>query len=315
MQKRRSDYDVTDSVQTTDPEKIAAEVRSIYVDLYRKAGADSMERPFRDFAALYRGEHPGYHGCDTGYHDVQHVLDVTLAMSRLLHGYRSSGHEPLDERLFRFGVVLALYHDCGYIRRSKDTRHRNGAEYTLTHVRRGARFLRSYLPQIGMADLAKTTARVVHFTGYEIPVSKIRVSQPIFRDIGNLLGSADILAQMADRCYLEKCCNRLFPEFVLGGIARRKNKSGVEEVMFVSGADLISKTPTFYEHASRRLDADLESAYHYVEQHFGGHNYYVEAVENNISYARQLAAQGDIVQLRRQPPRLLPAELVQLQLI
>ena len=308
MQVRRSEYDVTNSIKTTEPEAVASEVRRIYLDLYRKAGADCLDRSFRDFAALYRGEHPEYYGCDTGYHDLQHVLDVTLAITRLLDGYQQVGREPLDERLFRFSVILALYHDCGYIRHRKDTRHHNGAEYTLTHVSRGARYLRDYLPHIEMADLAPIAARVVHFTGYEVPVEKIRLPQPIFRVIGNLLGSADILAQMADRCYLEKCYDRLFPEFVLGGIARRKNTQGQEEVVFVSGADLISKTPNFYQSAAHRLDAVFNCAYRYAEQHFGGHNYYVEAIEQNIGYARRIGAQGDMSQLRRHAPQLLAAE-------
>jgi hypothetical protein len=41
----------------------------------------------------------------------------------------------------------------------------------------------------------------------------------MFRRLGNMLGTADIIAQMADRCYLEKCRDRLFPEFVAGGLA------------------------------------------------------------------------------------------------
>jgi hypothetical protein len=315
MQQRRSDYDVTNSVKTTDATIVAAEVRSIYLDLYRKANVAALDRSFVDFAALYAGEHPDYYACDTGYHDIQHVLDVTLAMARLLHGYKRVGREPLDERMFSLGIILALYHDCGYIRKRKDTRHGNGAEYTLTHVARGARYLRTYLPKIGMADLAPIAARVVHFTGYEVPIDKIRLPLPIYRVIGNLLGTADILGQMADRCYLEKCYERLFPEFVLGGIARRKNANGEEEIVFASATDLISKTPDFYEHAAHRLDAVLEAAYRYAEPHFGGHNYYVEAVEQNISYARKIAPDGDISQLRRQPPDLLVAARPQLHLV
>ena len=113
MQQRRSDYDVTNSVKTTDPAIVAAEVRRIYLDLFRKADVATLDRSFVDFAALYAGERPDYYACDTGYHDTQHVLDVTLAMARLLHGYKRVGREPLDERLFCLGVILALYHDCG----------------------------------------------------------------------------------------------------------------------------------------------------------------------------------------------------------
>jgi len=316
MQERRSDYDVTNRIKTTDPAAVAAEVRRIYLDLYRKAGVDGVDRAFRDFAALYRGENPEYYGCDTGYHDLQHVLDVTLAMARLLDGHQRTGREPLGEQLFRLGIMLALHHDCGYIRHRKDTRHQHGAEYTLTRVSRGGRYLRDYLPKVGMAEYAPVAARVLHFTGHEVPVKEIRLPQPVFRVIGNLLGTSDILAQMADRCYLEKCYDRLFPEFVLGGVARRKNEQGKEEVVFGSATDLIAKIPTFYEHATRRLDADLDCAYRYAEPHFGGHDYYVEAIEANISHARNLGARRDVSQLRRRPPPASVAEQEsQLQLI
>jgi hypothetical protein len=314
VRERRSDYDVTNSVRTTDTATVAAEVRRIYLDLYRKAEVATLDRAFADFTALYAGEHPEYCACDTGYHDVQHVLDVTLAMARLLDGYKRAGREALDQRLFCLDVILAIYHDCGYIRHRKDTRHEHGAAYTLVRVTRGVRYLRAYLPKIGMADLAPVAARVVHFTGYEIPIGEIRVPQPIFGVIGNLLGTADILAQMADRCYLEKCYDRLFPEFVVGGIARRRIRGG-EKVEFASATDLVSRTPVFYENAAHRLDALLECGYRYAEAHFGGHNYYVEAVEQNISYARKVGARGDISQLRRQPPRQSGAQPPQLQLI
>jgi hypothetical protein len=302
MVERRNDYDVTNSVRTTDVAAVATEIRNIYVDLFRKSGISNFEQPFIDFERLYNGEFPGYRACDTGYHDVQHVLDVTLAMARLLDGYKRVGRESLSERWFRLGVVLALYHDSGYIMHRNDTRHHNGAEYTLTHVSRSARFLRSYLPSIGMADVADLASRLVHFTGYETPVERIRIDQPIQRVIGNLLGSADIIAQMADRCYLEKCYDRLFPEFLVGGVARRKTNEG-EQVIFESAADLIKKTPGFYKGAAKRLDEVLEGAYHYAEPHFGGPNHYLEAVEKNMKYARIVTEKDAISSLRRRPPK------------
>ena len=313
MWQRRSDYDVTDSIKTTDAAVVAAEVRRIYLDLFRKADVAALDRSFVDFAALYGGRNPAYHACDTAYHDVQHVLDVTLAMARLLHGYKRAGRETLDARQFCLGVILALYHDCGYIRHRKDSRHANGAEYTLTHVSRGARYLRRYLPQLDMGDLAPVAARVIHYTGYEVPIAKIRVRQPVYRVIGNLLGTADILGQMADRCYLEKCHDRLFHEFEVGGVARRRTSEGEEEIVFASAGDLIAKTADFYETAAHRLDQLLEAAYRYAEPHFGGHNYYVAAVEQNISYARKLGAVSDKPRLRRQPPRV-PSGQGQLEL-
>jgi hypothetical protein len=302
MAHRRNEFDVTNRVNTTDTREVCAAVCRIYEHLYQRDSDPVLRQAFRDFERLYRGEHPDYHACDTNYHDIQHVLDVTLAMARLMDGYvRATSEANIDERLFCFGIITALFHDFGYLRHRKDTRRRHGAEYTRTHVSRSARFLTKYLPAVGMADLAQPAARVVHFTGYEMAVRDIRVAER-FRRIGNLLGSADMIAQMADRCYLEKCRDRLYPEFLYGGIARPRTADGKEQIVFGSPAELIYKTPAFYESASKRLAVDLQGYYDYMQKHFGGQNLYVDALQKNINHARAIAAEHDISLLRRQPP-------------
>jgi hypothetical protein len=195
-----------------------------------------------------------------------------------------------------------LFHDCGYIRRASDTRHRNGAAYTTTHVSRGGKFMKSYLPQIGLRRFAEVAPQVLHYTGYERPVETIRLADPMLRLLGSLLGSADIIAQMSDRCYLEKCRDRLYPEFVEGGITHKKTVKG-EVVVFASAEDLLRKTPSFYQNATKRLDADLGGAYQYATAHFGGQNLYMDAVRQNIRWVERSAggARGEIP-LRRRPP-------------
>jgi hypothetical protein len=300
--RRRNEFDVENRVNTTDADAVSREVCRIYQDLYQKDDPGSIGQAFRDVARLYRGEYPGYHACDTSYHDIQHVLDVTLAMARLMDGAVRAAHaDVLTERLFGFGIVSALYHDCGYIRTLDDTSHANGAEYTKTHVSRGGRFLEDYLHTIGMGEFAPVASRTLHFTGYEMPVSTIRVD-PEFRLIGCLLGSADILAQMADRCYLEKCHDRLYPEFVFGGIARQQTPDGKEQVIFGSAADLIFQTPRFHQSAQDRLNVDLGGYCNVVEKHFGGENLYFKELDKNIEHARKIADVRDVSLLRRRPP-------------
>jgi hypothetical protein len=302
MNFRRSEFDVTNRINTTDPVCVKLEVARIHRTLYPRAHASALLQAFDDIVRLYRGEFPGYGACDTQYHDLQHILEVTLAMARLLDGYdHARGEGPqVGERLFQLGVICALFHDCGYIRKRNDKRHGNGAEYTTTHVTRGARFLKEYLPTIGMAEYADVAGAILHFTGYERPVHTIHVPSPLFKLVGNLLGSADIIGQMSDRCYLEKCRDRLYPEFVAGGITRKKTDNG-EIVVFSSPEDLVRKTPSFYQNASRRLDADLGGCYQYAKAHFGGHNLYMDAVQQNVRFAERIGA-GAPVTLRRQPP-------------
>lgn len=299
---RSAKYDVTNQVDTTDPASVSFQVARIFEDLYQREFPASVLRVFADIGRLYRGDFPGYHACETDYHDIQHILEVTLAMSRLMDGcVRATSPLVMNEHLFQIGTVSALLHDIGYLRRLDDTEKKHGAEYTRTHVGRGADFMAWYLPSVGLEELADAATKIVHFTGYEIPVARIQIDSQ-YRMVGNLLGSADILAQMADRCYLEKCRDRLYPEFVLGGIARQIDEKGDEKVIFASPADLIFKTPGFFAGAHKRLEQDLGGAYRYVDKHFKGDNLYYSETRKNINYAREIADSGDISLLRRNLP-------------
>ena len=311
MTHRRNDYDVSNSVRTTDAAAVAGEVLRLFKGLYRVA-APELERAFGDAQALYQGNHPGYHACDTEYHDIQHVLDVTLAMARLMDGYergRREGEAPLGRERFIVGALAALFHDFGYLRRRHDRRHRYGAEYTLTHVSRGSAFLRGYLPELGLAHLADLAGTLVHYTGYERPTESIRVSDTVLRRLGQMLGTADIIAQMSDRCYLEKCRDRLYPEFVLGALAGRKLAGKRTLPQFASGDDLVQRTPAFYAGATRRLELQLARAYDYAEHHFGGKNLYLSEMRKNIEHAQRVVQLPSIGEgLRRQPPSTLAAD-------
>jgi hypothetical protein len=304
MELRKNNFDVSNRVDTTDSHAVNAEVVRIFLELYPDASVHVLNRSFRDMARLQLGEYPGYRACDTDYHNMQHSLDVTLAMARLMDGYERTRDrsDPLGARLFRFGIVTALFHDIGYLRKVNDTRHRNGAEYTLKHVTRGAKFVEEYMNKIGMAEFAPIAGQIIHFTGYERPIGSIQVPNLTFRLLGNMLGTADIIAQMSDRCYLEKCRDRLYPEFVEGGLAARDDSDQRSSVMFKSAEDLVVKTPTFYKTASARLNDQLGSVYGYADKHFGGQNLYLDEIDKNIQYATEVAATRDLTLLRREPP-------------
>ena len=301
MNLNRNHFDVSESVDVTDPAAVNSEVARIFRALYPGASTDRIDRAFGDLDALYHGRYPGYHACDTEYHDIQHVLDVTLAMARLMEGYERAkiGPEPFGASLFSLGVVTSLFHDCGYVRELNDTVHRNGGELTLTHVSRGARFLQKYLPQIGMGDMADIAAALIHFTGYGMPVAQIKVPTLRHKLLGSLLGSADIIAQMSDRCYLEKCRERLYPEFVAGGIARRHLPDGREEVVYESADDLVIKTPKFCEGAMQRLEKELGGGYHYAGPDFNARELYLKRIDKNIKFAQAISQSQDTSLLKR----------------
>ncbi|MEQ1801513.1 MAG: hypothetical protein ABL989_06295 [Gammaproteobacteria bacterium] len=301
---RRNDYDVTNTVRVSSVDEVRNACQDLFQLGWPGAAFDQLWLAFHDFRRLFRGQTEGYVGCDTLYHDQQHSLDVTLAMARLMAGYEQTATEPdrLGHERAVAGLICALFHDSGYIRRVGE-RLRNGAEVTPNHISRSAEYLTGYLPRIGLGAWVPVAQKVVHFTGYEIRLDDIELDDPRDSTVGHLLGTADMLAQMADRCYLEKCRDRLYGEFVLAGIAVEQKGPREQFVRYASGTDLLRQTPGFWEHSARtRLEKSFNRVYRNVEPLFGGQNPYLLAIDHNLKYLEQLLARGDVSTLRRKPP-------------
>ena len=295
-QSRARHNDVSDRIDVTDPDAVTAELLVVLGSHYSERELKDIPQLVADFARLYRGQYPGYHACDVEYHNIQHVLDVTLAMARLIDGYQKSddAQVSLSGPMVVAGVACALFHDSGYIRRLRDTRHKNGAEYTRIHVSRSARFMEEYLPTIGMEYAVPICGRIVHFTGYEVNPADIDVPSEEERIVGWLLGTADLIAQMADVAYLEKCRDRLYPEFVGGGMAGKKGKYTKTGIIYKSPAHLMQSTPNFIRSAIQvRLDGYFHSYYRFAGVHFGGPNLYMDAINQNCDTLESLLAKND----------------------
>src|SRR6201988_1478907 len=111
---RRSDFDVTNSVQVSSPRAVLGAVEALYRPTWPGLSMEPLARAFEPFERLFAGLVPGYHGVDTVYHDRQHTLDITLALARLLVGYERQ--QDTDET--RMGgaraavaLITGLFHD------------------------------------------------------------------------------------------------------------------------------------------------------------------------------------------------------------
>jgi hypothetical protein len=303
MQYRQSHYDVTNTIRVSDPREVAGEITRLLRGLYPQADLAPVDRAFTTFTRIFTGTLPGYHGCDTWYHDAQHSLDVALAMARLLDGHERSAAKggALGERRAQLGIITALFHDVGYIRRVEEKDIHNGAEFTLCHVTRSGEFLADFLPTVGFAREAAMARQMVHFTGYEMALDAVRVRGAKDRRLGFLLGTADLVAQMADREYPEKCRTFLYHEFEACGLAG-KPQPGKPAPIYSSPEDLLRKTPEFAAKIFKdRLDGYFEGAYRYIENHFGGQNPYLAEIRRHVDYIKRVVDSGDMTLLRRQP--------------
>jgi len=303
MNGRASYHDVTNSIDVEKPVSVCGEVRRILSVRYPHYNFDLLPRIFSDISDLFEGRWAGYRACDTPYHDLRHTLDVTLAIARLIDGHDAThtGAEQLGPERALLGVVAALFHDSGYIVEERDIAHRFGAEYTLIHVSRSAELLSRYLPRIGLADYIDVATEIVHYTGYERPFDTIKLADRRDQVLGFMLGTADLIAQMSDRLYLEKCRDFLFEEFVHAGIAHEALPDGRIRVNYDSPADLLYKTREFFQEiALPRLDEAFEGVYRFAGAHFSGNNLYIDEIALNFAHLANVIEKRDVSLLRRQ---------------
>ena len=140
----------------------------------------------------------------------------------------------------------------------------------------------------------------MHFTGYEMDIDDIMLHEPKDRLLGHLVGTADLIGQMSDRMYLEKCREFLYPEFVWGRIAREKLADGREIVRYASPDDLMLKTPGFYEYVARaRIEKKLGRADRYAEAHFDGPSLYQSEIDRNMGFLKNAIEEADLKRMRR----------------
>ena len=105
--------------------------------------------------------------------------------------------------------------------------------------------------------------------------------------LGQIVGSADLLAQMADREYLEKLF-MLFREFEEAGVPG-----------YGSELDLLHKTEDFYKYvALQRLSEDFSGVSAFMRFHFKARwdlerDLYQESILANIEYLRTIVHRCD----------------------
>lgn len=231
---------------------------------------------------LYKGNYEGYRACNTGFHDLQHAIDTFMAMARLLHGAILE-ENTLTADDITLGLITALLHDTGYIQEGHD-KAGTGAKYTAMHVQRSMDFLKrhSRMYQLSEAEVI-AGKKIILCTDLSVGLDTVSFPSPKTELLGKMLGTADLLAQMADRNYLEKIL-LLFYEFREARVGDYKDE-----------LDLLKKTVGFYEFIAMRLKEALDETTRFMPLHFISRwhiqtDLYQEAIDKQKQYLKQLLA-------------------------
>lgn len=272
-------------VQMESPQAVLEEAITVVALFSASTDPLAIRSAFNQTVGLYQGAWDGIKGCNTEYHDLQHVTDSFLAMVRLLHGAVETGMQ-FSARQLHQGLVAALLHDAGYLQNSEDT-DGTGAKFTSNHVRRSMEFVQRHFSVFGLQESEiHACMAMIHSTDLNHDLGSVPFPDPTTEQIGKLLATADILAQMADRTYLEKLL-LLFHEL---------DEAGIDD--FRGELDLLTRSNEFYRQMVSRFKAQLGSANRFMIHHFKARwhidkDLYQGAIDKQRAYLAQILSKAD----------------------
>jgi hypothetical protein len=290
--------DVTGTVALGDAGAVADAVDRI---LARSFGREAFDRDvlhsgFAFVGRMYRGEEPGWRACDMPYHDLRHALDAALVMARLVDGcLRDRCDRVLGPDTALVAVLLALLHDTGFLRTTAEA-SLCGPQLAQGHEQRSAAFAGDYLRSTSLARHADLAPLIMATRMSIAPAAALDGRDGAAITIGRMLGSADLVCQLADPRYLERCYHHLYPEMVLGaGDARR--------FVVEDAREMLARTPGFLKDvALPRLRDGFGFVARHLAAHFGGGDPYAASTRGNLERCERIVAERRFDLLGGPPP-------------
>ncbi len=231
----------------------------------------------REIGLIFGGAHLDYRQSDTKYHNLNHTYSVVLATVRLFHGLMCDGW-PVSEEALTKALYSAYFHDCGLLVKNSENAA-TGATYTVGHERRSMFFMAEYLKAKHFPVSFTTDCSVIiQCTNLSIDPDTLFFPSAEMQLASFAVGTADILAQMADRYYLERLPS-LFQEHKEGGIGN-----------YDTAVELMEQTAMFYRNVvGGRLEKIFGNLTKFMQSHFQvrcglDQNLYLDNIKKNIDY-------------------------------
>jgi hypothetical protein len=256
------------------PREVWAEVRRIVSLIFAHFNFVQTHRVFYDTLDLFHGTYPGYRRCNTLYHDLNHTMECLLVTAQLIHGAHVNGivFKKMDVNL---GLISALMHDTGYLQKLGDDTG-TGGKYTLCHIDRSIEFMDQYFQDKKFpSEYLPICINFLRCTGIDVRIGEIEFQTREHEILGKILGTADLIGQMASEDYLRKLPD-LYREF-----------KEAEVPGFENELELLRKTPDFWEMVKERFALELGRVDLYLRDHFRvcygiDQDLHRQAIEENI---------------------------------
>jgi hypothetical protein len=265
-------YELTD---TNSPSETWAEIKYILHLIDPALVPSPIEKIFGDIVLIFTGKFPGYRAANAKYHTLEHTCSTALATARLIHGLHVQ-REVFSPRLIQLCLIGALFHDTGLIQ-TEDEVTGTGAQYTVGHENRSITVMEKYLSDKGYSrEDIRDCGHMIKSTELAFPMADIPFASEEVATMARIVGTADLVAQMADKHYQEKL-PLLFLEFQEAGIKG-----------FETPLELFKQTEGFYRSIARkRMKNELKglssaALYHFRYRWNIDRNLYEDSIKYNI---------------------------------
>ncbi|GAH58344.1 unnamed protein product, partial [marine sediment metagenome] len=81
-------------------EGILTQIKDIYKDNFQNEFPNVVQKLFYRIIDMFAGRMKWFNKCGTGYHDLQHTLQSTMVIVRVMDGWNKSGNSPAISRQF-----------------------------------------------------------------------------------------------------------------------------------------------------------------------------------------------------------------------
>lgn len=262
-----------------------------------------IRQTHQDLTKIFQGNYKDFRNSHTKYHDIRHTRNVALATTRLFHGLMLDG-KTLSPEMLELCLICAYFHDSGMLLTGSDS-GQVGAAYLKSHEERSIAFVTEYLTDHNhLTEHIGLCTGIINSTNLTIHPKDLVFESEEHKLAGHTLGTADILAQMADRYYLE----------ALPLLYQEQLDAGIE--LYESSLELMRQTTKFY-HAviEDRLRQSFGNICHTMQNHFRERwqidsNLYSDNICKNIKYLEDVVQKHDRGEgginnyLRRKQPKL-----------
>ncbi len=262
-------------------------IKEIYAAEFGSASV-LLDDILTDITALYQGQWDSHQSCQTGYHNLNHALDVTLLTARMIGGWNrlnDPDHPKIGTDLFLAAIASALFHDSGYIKEKGDAEG-TGGKYSFNHEERSMALARSYLTRKKWPPRSiELVPAIISLTRFNVPLQFEGLFQSEAEEvIGRMMATADLVAQMADVNYMDHIKD-LYAE--LKEAYDFESAATLEEggyKVFSSAQEMIDGTLDFYDNfVIPRLEQLGHMDQYLVEFFSEGRNPYMENITANLS--------------------------------